>query len=214
MKKLSGIFFLFVTTLLMVATACSAQVAIDPIKDRQDVINLVKDLYKIKPTIYYSANFGGLKFDIKKQEDILRSFYLDNFFVKRNSSGRIDPKGEIIFPDLYPVAHDPNEDIQDLQNRIFPKLKIESPEFNNHQAKLIVKISDGSLVQFFLQKRPEGWRIYKARTFTHALKDLYYLVGQENEREAYGGTMREYPDTPEAPHFDSSDKPSLKLSPW
>jgi hypothetical protein len=212
MKKLIHIFFLWSASLLLVSTSI-AQEASTPAKDKQEIISLIKALYKIKPEVYYFAEFPGSGHSVKQHDELASKFFSISLFSRKTAT-KANPKGMIRLPPQFPNEDDPNNLIAENRNEPLPKIKVEVPELDNQRGKVVVKISDGSLVQLFLQKLPEGWRIYKARTFTHVPKDLYYLIGQENEREAYDGTMREYPDTPEAPRFESSDKPSLKLSPW
>jgi hypothetical protein len=216
MKKLSHLFFLWLASLLFVASACSAQDVTDPVKDKQEIVSLIKTLYKIKPEIYYFATFPNGKYSEDKLSELAEKYFINDLNSKRNAkTKKIDPKGTVQLPNLYPLEEDPGNLRADYRNEPLPKVKIETPELDGQRGKVLVKLSDGSLVQFFLQKRPEGWRIYKVRTFTYAPKNIYLLIGEEeNERESYRGSMHEYPDTPEAPHFDSSDKPSLKLSPW
>lgn len=210
MKKLCNVFFLWFASLLLAVSACSAQEVTDPIKEKQEIVSLIKALYKIKPEIYYFATFPNGKYSEDKLSELASKYFVNDLSARRNAkSKKIDPKGTVELPTLYPLEEDPNNLKADYRNEPLPKVKIETPELDGQRGKVVAKISDGSLVQFFLQKRPEGWRIYKVRTFSTDPGNLYFL-GSNRGANGFFGYMVEYPSM----QAFSQDNVDMKLSPW
>jgi hypothetical protein len=204
-RWLSCLFFV-----LFAITGCNAQEAAGSEKDKQDVVALIKNLYKIKPEIYYFAEFPKIGHSREKQAELLKKFFENDLMVRRNSdTGKIDPQGNLNLPNLYPYETEPNDLMAENRSEPLPTVRVGTPEFDGQRAKLVAKIAGGSLVHFFLNKRSEGWRIYKARTFSREPANLYFLESNKLA-DGYFGYMVEYP---RGQSF-SEDNVAMKLSPW
>lgn len=203
-KRLGWIF-----VALFAVTACNAQEAAGSEADKQDVVALIKNIYKIKPEVYYFGQFSKLKFDENRQINLLKNYYVNDIFIKRLSSGKIDPTGQLFIPNIYPKEEDPNYLMAENRDQALPTVKVGVPEFDGQRAKLVAKISDGSLVHFFLNKRAEGWRIYKVRTFSREPANLYFLESNKLA-DGYFGYMVEYPSGQSFSEYNVA----MKLSPW
>lgn len=87
--------------------------------------------------------------------------------AKSSNSSKIADGYEV--PLRYPKFPDPNELMAENRSEPLPKIKVLTPEIDNDRAKVLVKISDGSMCDYFLKKLPQGWRIYKIRSFLYRL---------------------------------------------
>ena len=213
MKKLNRLFLLLFASLLLVVSACSAEEVSDPVKDKQDIGTLIKAFYKINPKTYRFGSFPGTGYSVKKYDELANKFFVVSLFP-RESGTKLNPLGRLLLPPQFPIDEGEENFQLKVEAKELPKVKIEAPELDGQRGKVVTKLSDGSLVQFFLQKRPEGWRIYKVRTFTSAPKNLYFLPGLKALEDAYDGDMDEYPSTPNSPSFRTSNQASVTLSPW
>lgn len=208
MKKLCTVFFLWFASLLLAVSACSAQEATDPVKEKQKIVSLIKALYEIKPDTYFFAEFPKKGHSVKDHDELASKFFLISQFT-RNPASKAIPIGKLQLPSLFPLEDDPNNLIAENRNEPLPKVKVGVPELDGQRGKVVAKISDGSLIQFFLQKRPEGWRIYKVRTFSTDPGNLYFL-GSNQGANGFFGYMVEYPSM----QAFSQDNVDMKLSPW
>ena len=107
-------------------------------------------------------------------------------------------------PLRYPKFPGPNELMAENRSEPLPKIRIQTPHIDNDRAKVLVKISDGSLCQYFLRKLPQGWRIYKVRSFENPPNNLYLMKHDEDHMEEYPSNVQ----------FLSSNKLDMKLSEW
>lgn len=169
--------------------------------DQQIIIKSIQTMYKIKPKSFEFGEVDGKGYSMEKEGEMLSRFF-DKQILKKRKGGisKIDNEYEV--PLRYPKFEDVSS-LAEINSPIIPKVKVGTPIIGEgERAKVIVNLSDGSLCQYFLKKLPQGWRIYKVRSFYSARANLYFLSGQ--------GIMIEYPSGIQ--YYD--DKESMKLSEW
>ena len=176
--------------------------------DQKDVIALMQSLYKIPPETFDFAEFD---YDFKRfkgnfsksRHNELLFQYFDRKILVRSTPVTSSKSESYEVPLRYPRFPEPNELMAENRSGPLPKIKVLTPEIDNDRAKVLVKISDGSICHYFLKKLPQGWRIYKVRSFLNPPNNLY-LMKQD------AGHMVEYPSGNQF----WNDKEDMKLSEW
>ena len=199
--------FLWILILGLMASFSGGSFAIDKntalIAEQKNVIKLIMELYKVKPESFEAGEFDGQGYSTKKHGAMLALFFDDKILKKGKKRSSLNNDFEYVLPLRYPKFPDPNELLAENRSEPLPKIRILTPEIDNDRAKVLVKISDDSLCHYFLRKLPQGWRIYKVRSFDSPPNNLYFLKHDIDR-------MDEYPSG----QFLPSNKEDMKLSEW
>ncbi|MDO8650691.1 MAG: hypothetical protein Q7R66_00675 [Undibacterium sp.] len=169
--------------------------------EQKDVIKLIKELYKVKPESFEAGEFDGQGYSMKKQGEMLARFFYKQSIKKRKDDITKKDNGYEV-PFRYPQIPEPGDVLEVNSSGSLPHIKILTPEIDNDRAKAVVKINDNSLCHYFLKKLPEGWRIYKIRSFSYPPNNLYFLSHEDH--------MEEYPSGNQF----WNDKIDMNLSEW
>lgn len=143
--------------------------------DKKNILNLIRSMYKLKTRNFQGTNIFNRdksveEVNIESHCKLLQS-YFDSDIVKKRVFQK-SPLKTCSFPnslfDIRYFGYEPFDDMGNFEEPRAMKPLITAPVIHGNEASLTVRVKwkaynklENSRADYFLKKKPEGWRIYK-----------------------------------------------------